>query len=205
MRRRSHLIRRSLNRGINPLNPLAGSPAVRDNRLPCSVCCMRENIVRKGLNRSKSWINLEKRILNCFSVEFLCRTWGSMTYRYIAEIRDGERRMMRIIPGIAMQKADFRRNALIPTDTGAALWRFPMVWLTDRADGYWESLVMPKPEDRVFRSTWATILFSKGGDRSRAAVEEGSALSTKRSGEAYPAGMPLRQGEIKASRNFRPQ
>ena len=110
---------------------------------------------------------------------------------------------MRILPDIA-KKTDFRRKALNPTSTGSTRWGLPTAWLMNHATGYWQSVAIPMLEDRVSRSTWGAFVFEMW-DKSRSAGEEDSEMPTKRPGEEYPAGMPLRQDEIKAARNPRPK
>ena len=85
-------------------------------------------------------------------VEFLCRTWESMTYRYIAKIRDAARRMMRI-PSDVARKTDFRRKALYPAEFGNTIWEFPTVRIMHRSNGLWETVVILKLGDRASRST----------------------------------------------------
>ena len=112
---------------------------------------------------------------------------------------------MRTLPDIA-RKTDFRRKALSPNPSGSVLWEYPTVWLMEHSAGSWQSAVLPKLEERVSRSTWKAILSpSLDKDRNRAAGEDEYKNQFRLTTEAYPAGIPLRAEEIKASRNSRPR
>ena len=80
--------------------------------------------------------------------------------------------------------------------------------------GIGKTMVLPKLEERVSRSSWKMIL-GKPTDNSRAAGEAddvwGETSGWKEwkkddaKNDAYPAGIPLSTVEIKSSRNFRPK
>ena len=135
-----------------------------------------------------------------------------MTYRYIAEVKDGTRRMMRMLNDGA-RETDFRRRALTPASTGKVMWEYPTVWLMGHDTGYWETMVVPKLEERVARSSWKMIL-GKPTDNSRAAGEKddvwGDTSGWKERGkkdtkyDAYPAGIPLSKVEIESPVTFAP-
>ena len=73
---------------------------------------------------------------------------GAMSFRYVAGIKDGTRRKMRMLPDIS-RKTDFRRKALSPNPSGNVLWGYPTVWLMEHSAGFWQSVVLPKLEERV--------------------------------------------------------
>ena len=125
---------------------------------------------------------------------FLFQCWEAMSYRYIAEIKDGARRMMRMHPDMA-RKTDFRRKALSHNATGSSIWAYSTVWLTGRSTGFWQSAVLPKLEERVSRSTRGSILSaSMNKKKIRASGEEDRELLYKPNAAAYPAGTPIRVG-----------
>ena len=112
---------------------------------------------------------------------------------------------MRMLPDMS-RKTDFRRKALSPNATGAVLWGYPTVWLMEHSTGFWRSAVLPKLEERAALSTWKAILSSGlAKEKNRAAGEDEQQLQYRPNADAYPAGIPLRVQEIKASRNFRPK
>ena len=111
-------------------------------------------------------IQLHETQPELITVTFHNQCWDAMTYRYIAEVKDGTRRMMRVLNDGA-RKTDLRRRALTPTSTGKVLWGYPTVWLMDHDTGYWNTTAVPKLEERVSRSSWKTILV-KSTDNSRA-------------------------------------
>ena len=123
-----------------------------------------------------------------------------MAYAYIAEIKDGTRRMIRMLPDV-VKTTDLRRKALSPGPTGRVLWEYPTTWLMTHPTGYWQESVKQKLEERVSRATWKTIL--SGNTKDKPGVG-GESTTESASQDLYPAGMPLSQQEIRASRSFRP-
>ena len=145
-------------------------------------------------------IELHESQPDLFAISFLCQAWGAMTYAYLAEIKDGTRRMIRMLPDV-VKKTDLRRKALSPGPSGRALWEYPTTWLMTHPTGYWQSSVKTKLEERVSRATWKTILNSGVKEKPRVGGEGGAEKTTQ---EQYPGGIPLSIEEIRASRAFRP-
>ena len=145
-------------------------------------------------------IELHESQPDLFTTPFLCQTWEAMSFAYIAEVKDGTRRMIRMLPDV-VKKTDLRRKALSPGPSGRVLWEYPTTWLMSNPTGYWQGSVKPKLEERVSRATWKTILSAGLKDRRGAGGEE---QTDKPSLDQYPAGIPLPNEEIKASRAFRP-
>ena len=92
-------------------------------------------------------IELHESQPNLFTIAFLFQAWGDMPYTYLSEIKDGTRRMIRMMPGV-VKKTDLRRKALSPGPAGRVLWEFPTTWLMTHPTGYWQSVVKPKLEER---------------------------------------------------------
>ena len=158
------------------------------------------------------------------TVPLLVRTWGPMNLRYIAEVKGGTRRVIRMLHD-SVKKIDFRQKALSPLKTGPPLWKYPATWLMSNSAGYWQSIMIPKLEDRVSRAEWKAVLAlpaqknkSGGGGMEDSAVvqEEVSAAPAAWKPNAqgahkppiatkYPDGRPLRGGEVRASRNHKPK
>ena len=69
------------------------------------------------------------------TIAFLCQAWEAMSYTYLAEIKDGNRRMIRMLPDV-VKKTDLRRRALSPGPTGRTLWEYPTTWLMTHPTGY---------------------------------------------------------------------
>ena len=81
----------------------------------------------------------------------------SMAYRYVSEVMDGARRLIRILPG-NVRETEYRRKAISPCAHGQPRREFPTTWLTDRHTGYWNSIAIPKMEDRISKSAWMAAL-----------------------------------------------
>ena len=93
-------------------------------------------------------IELHESQPDLFTVSFLCQTWEAMTYAYLAEIKDGTRRMIRMLPDV-VKKTDLRRKALSPGPSGRVLWEYPTTWFMTHPAGYWQASVKPKLEESV--------------------------------------------------------
>ena len=145
-------------------------------------------------------IELRETQPDLFTIAFLCQAWEAMSYSYLAEIKDGTRRTIRMLPDV-VKKTDLRRKALSPGPSGRVLWEYPTTWLMSQPTGYWQGSVKPKLEERVSRATWGTILIA--GLKGKRGVG-GDDIVDKPHQDQYPAGMPLANEEIKASRAFRP-
>ena len=73
--------------------------------------------------------------------------WGGVRYRYIAEVMDGARRRLRMLPG-SVRKTEYNRKALAPGADGLPRWEFPTVWLMGNYSGYRQSISLPKTEEK---------------------------------------------------------
>ena len=65
-----------------------------------------------------------------FPLHFLASAWDAMNYRYISEVMDGTRRLLRMLPD-GVRKTEFRRKAMSPGAHGQPRWEFPTTWLMD--------------------------------------------------------------------------
>ena len=199
------------------LEPRGKAPVTIDRLSRCAkqqielfCMCFGEEHRKERVDALEIMVQLHETQPELFTVQFLNQCWGAMNFRYISEVKDGARRMMRMLHDGA-RKTDLRRRALTPTSTGKVVWEFPTVWLMDHDTGYWKTMVLPKLEERVSRTSWKMIL-NKPWNGQRAAGETdgewGYVNDWKKDEwktEAYPAGMPLSSIEIKSSRNFRPK
>ena len=157
------------------------------------------------------------------TAQTLVRTLDAMNFRYVAEVKEGARRLVRMLPG-SVEKVDFLRNALAPMKSGKPLCGPPSTWLMENESGYWKSCVAPKLEDKVPRATRRTVLSfpahkSKAGGMSDLfevppvqmgtsgaptfSVTNGAPNSPH--AVKYPDGRPLREEEIKAARSHKPR
>ena len=82
-----------------------------------------------------------------FAISFLLQAWEAMAYAYIAEVKDGTRRTIRMLPDL-VKKTDLGRKPLPPGPTGRELWEYPATWLMTHPTGYWQSTAKPKLEER---------------------------------------------------------
>ena len=126
-----------------------------------------------------------------------------MTYRYIAEVMDGTRRLLRMLPD-NVRKTEYRRKALAPGVHGQPRWEFPTTWLMDHHTGYWLSIAIPKMEERISKSTWTAVLHQVP-KALRAAGETPPDQGAATKLALYPAGMPLRLDEIQRALAHRPR
>ena len=68
-------------------------------------------------------------------LHFPIDAWGAMEFRYISDVMDGARRLLRMLPDNA-RGTEYRRKALSPGVHGEPLWEFPTTWLMDHHAGY---------------------------------------------------------------------
>ena len=92
-----------------------------------------------------------------FPLSFLISSWEAMTFRYISEVMDGTRRLMRMLPD-NVRKTEYRRKALSPDVNGLPRWEFPATWLMEHHTGYWQSIAIPKMEETISKSAWEAAL-----------------------------------------------
>ena len=146
---------------------------------------------------------------------FTIETFGEMNYRYIALIRDGTRKIMRL-GWDGMRKPGFARIALCSSDATAPRWEYPPTFLMHRETGLWISRVVPRMEEKVSRPNWPHALCGnkgrpKSGDEDRKAgsisvQDEGANPTIPANGKKmYPAGKPLRLEERETSKQHRPK
>ena len=57
-------------------------------------------------------------------LHFPIDAWEAMTYRYISDVMDGARRLLRMLPD-SFRKTEYRRKALSPGPHGQPRWEFP--------------------------------------------------------------------------------
>ena len=74
-----------------------------------------------------------------------------MTYRYVSEVMDGARRLLRMLPG-NVRKTEYRCKALSPGFHGQHRWEFPTTWLMEHHTGYWQSIAIPEMEEQISKS-----------------------------------------------------
>ena len=130
----------------------------------------------------------------------MARCWGAVNSRYVAEMKDATRRMMRMVSG-GDRKSEFRRKASAPGKNGGIVRGLPTVWMMGHIAGYWKSAAAPMIADRSSRASRRMILNAPRG-RPRAS---GGIADVARNKDAYPDGIPLTPDEVKPSRNVRPK
>ena len=84
-------------------------------------------------------------------MHFLISAWETVTYRYISEVTDGTRRLLRMLPD-NVRKTEYRRKALSPGVHGQPRWEFPKTWPMEHHTGYWQSIAIPKMEEKIPKS-----------------------------------------------------
>ena len=84
-------------------------------------------------------------------------SWGAMSYRYISEVMDGNRRLRMMLPWI-VRKTEYRRKAHSPCVHGRPRLESPTTWLMNHHTGYWKSITVPKMEGRISKSAWKAAL-----------------------------------------------
>ena len=133
-----------------------------------------------------------------------------MAFRYISDVMDGARRLLRMLPN-NVRKTEYRRKALSPWAHGQPRWEFPTTWLMDHHADYRQSIAIPKMEEKISKSAWNAVLHPSGkklradGETS---VPPGVPLTNPppiSKASPYPDGAPLRPGEIQRARGHRPR
>ena len=128
-----------------------------------------------------------------------------MTYRYVSDVMDGVRRLVRMLLD-NIRKTEFRRKALTPGANGRPRWEFPTTWLMDHHTGYWQAIAIPKMEEKISKSAWKTVLHGTTKNfRAAGESSDNTDIQTKPSPVVYPAGAPLTPEEIKSARAHRPR
>ena len=143
-----------------------------------------------------------------FALSIIVGAWEDMTYRYIAAVKEGTRKMVRTLPE-TVRKGEFRRNALTPMADGRSRWEYPTTFLMEHPTGYWQCIAVPRLEEKVSRSTWKAFLgavpkrlAAGGGEENQAEIIPSDSRVPD---SDYPAGQPLSETEQKACRNHRPK
>ena len=170
-----------------------------------AICCLFFGVHRKEA-RMTSMHTLEKPREDrpdLFQISIIVAAWGEMTYRYIAEIKEGTRKMARALPD-TVSKGEFRRKALTQMLAGRSRWEYPKTFLMDHPTGFWESIAVPLLGEKAPMSTWETLL-TPGIKRSASCGEETKDLPMTPVRPEYPAGTPLSLEETKDFRVFRPK
>ena len=133
-----------------------------------------------------------------------------MAYRYMPDVMDGTRRLLRMLPA-NVRKTEYRRKAMSPGARGQHRWEFPTTWPMDHNAGYWQSVAIPKMKEKISKSAWKAAL-RLPTKQLRAAGEVPVANGAQLTGNPpdgrtspYPAGMPLRPDEIQRARSHRPR
>ena len=142
-----------------------------------------------------------------FTLRIIVCAWGEMARRYIAAVKEGARKMVRMLPE-TVRKGEFRRKALTPMSDGRSRWGYPTTFLMEHPAGYWQSLDIPRLEEKVSRSTWQTFLVlqpkrpAAGGNEDHPGDMQPE-QEVRLPNDEYPAGHPLSDAERKACRNHR--
>ena len=92
-----------------------------------------------------------------FAIQIIVSEWGGMALRYIAYVKEGDRKMVRMLPE-TVRNGGFRRKALTPTADGRSRWGYPSIFLMDSATGFWQSIAVPRLEEKATPEYMADIL-----------------------------------------------
>ena len=92
---------------------------------------------------------------------------GAMDYRYISEVMDGARRLLRMPPD-SVRKTEYRREASAPGTDGRPRWEFPTVWLMGIHTVYSQSIALPTVQGAIPKETWNGVLHSPAKPRREA-------------------------------------
>ena len=90
-------------------------------------------------------------------LHFPTPSWEAANYRYISDVMDGTRRLLRMSPG-NVRKTEYRSKALSPGARGQHRWEFPTTWPMDHHTGYWQSIAIPKMGEQLSKSAWKAVL-----------------------------------------------
>ena len=137
------------------------------------------------------------------TIAIVVADWQEMTYLYIADIKEGTRKMMRMLPE-TVRKGEFRRKALTPMPDGRSRWAYPTTFLMEHHTGFWQGIDVPRLEEKVSRSTWKACL-APITKRNAAGGEETQETTVAPGRVEYPSGKPLSLEETTAFRGVRPK
>ena len=133
-----------------------------------------------------------------------------MTFRYVAAVQECTRKMVRMLPE-TVRKGEFRRKAMTPMADGRPRWEFPTTFLMEHPAGFWQSIAVPRLEEKVSMNTWKTFLGMKpkrptaGGNEEWDIALLANAPTTRIHDTEYPAAQPLTEAEQEERRNHRPK
>ena len=139
-----------------------------------------------------------------FTVEFVAESFGEMDFQYLSQIKEGARKVIMLGADNA-RKPNFARIALRRMDGKGARWEYPTTCLMRHSAGWWLSRIIPKLEEKVSRSAWASVLESskiKDRDKKAGSAPLQDVVAPKK---LYPAGKPLRLEESEMSKHHRPK
>ena len=130
-----------------------------------------------------------------------------MAFRYIAEVKEGARKTVRMLPETA-RKGEMRRKAIAPIPDGRSRWWYQATFLMDRPTGFWQSIAVPRMEDRVSRETRKAFLAQqpkRPADGVDEKEDDRADMVARVPDSDYPSGKPLNESGQKERRNRRPK
>ena len=200
MRRMKHspLMGKRAKRAVRKSKPSNFSPELPDSAMNIFPV-FRQRTPYAEIGRDVSSPPNKRRQSGCAPFTIPHYRMGVMDYRFISEVMGGARRLLRI-PSDSVRKTKYRRKALAPGTGGRPLWKLSTVWLVGTHNGYSQSTSLRKMEDETSKSTWKEVRHSAA----KTLREAGEQPLNDRT-VAYPAGTPLRAGEIRLARNYRPR
>ena len=140
-----------------------------------------------------------------FTIKMIVAPWEVMTFRYVTEMKEGTRKMARMLPRDSAE-GEFRRKALTPIPGGRTRWEYPAVFITTHPTGFWQSIAIPRLEDKVSRGACQAFLGdAPKRDREGGMDEIDPLAELPRHITEYPAGKPLTESERNACRSHRPK
>ena len=139
-----------------------------------------------------------------FTVDFISEPFEEMNFHYIAQIREGTRKLMRLGAG-RVRKPDFARLALNCVHGKAPRWEYPTTFLMRHRAGLWLSRIVPKLEEKVSRAAWKSVLDAPKTNEKDSKAGSVPGVSIHRTKRLYQAGRPLRVEEQEISKQHRPR
>ena len=124
-----------------------------------------------------------------FTLEFVSESFEEMNFHYIAQIKDGSKKVI-MLGADRVKKPDFARLALNCVDGRRHRWEYPTTFPMRHPEGLWLARIVPKLEEKVAKSAWVSVLESsnvKEKEKNAGIAPKVEATSSKR---MYPAGKP---------------
>ena len=77
------------------------------------------------------------------TIQIIAEAWKNMTFRYIAPLKEWDRKMVRMFPE-TVRKGELRRKALTPMEDGRARWGYPTTFPMGNPAGSWHPIAVAR-------------------------------------------------------------